>query len=424
MRRSSVQLTVGLVAVALLAAACGSSGSSSTRPTAGSTSHSAAAATGGSSGNDIVVGGLTDGSLAGIDTGFKARIARFNAGGGLAGRKIKFIGVLNDGDSLSTDLSNAQTLVLKDHVFAVAPIADVVLNPSSTQLFAQNSTPFIGWGVSPSFCDNNWGFPIAGCEASARWQSTWGYAEAAQAMGRSPKGLKVAVIGIDNAGGKAGTVGIVAAVKKAGGEVVYGQAPVPQDGTTDYTPYVQAILAGHPDMVQLVLTFTSAVGLTAALRQAGYTGALWNPTAYVPGLLASQPQLAQALTGSLVVANFPPAEDGSAAARQVQADLKAMGAPTNFSLGEAVGWWSGEELIQELQATAAKGAVTQANFEKVINAGWTISPVAGGIEDLTFPTDHVKAPGCYGTLQAEGTRYLDKVRYTCEPSAEINVSGG
>ncbi len=108
----------------------------------------------------------------------------------------------------------------------------------------------------------------------------------------------------------------------------------------------------------------------------------------------------------------------------MQSDLKAMGAPTNFSIGEAVGWWSGEEFIQELQATAAKGAVTQANFEKVINAGWTISPVAGGLKDVTFPTDHVKAPGCYGTLQAEGTRYLDKVPYTCEPSAEIKVSGG
>ena len=424
MRRLSVPLTVGLAAVALLAAACGSSGSSSsTKPKAGSTSPTAAA-TGGSSGNAIMVGGLQDGNFPGIDTGFEARIARFNAQGGVDGRKIKFVAMLNDGNSLSTDLANAQELVLKEHVFAVAPIASQVLNPSSTVLFAQNSTPFIGWGISPAFCNNNWGFPVSGCEASASWQNTSGYTEAARAMGRSPKGLRVAVIGTDNAGGKAGTQGIVVTVKKAGGDVVYGQAPVPQSGSTDYTPYVQAILAGNPDLVQLVTTFLSSAGLTAALRQAGYKGAIWNPTAYVPGLLAAQPQLAQALTGSLVVANFPPAEDGSTASRQLQADLKAMGAPTNFSLGEAVGWWSAEEFIQELQATAAKGPVTQANFEKVINAGWTVSPLAGGIKDLTFPADHVKAPGCYGTLVAVGARYVDKVPFICDPSAEINVSGG
>ncbi len=425
MRRWSVRSTVGLAAVALLAAACGSSGSStsSTKPPASSTS-SPAAATGGSSGNAIVVGGLQDGNFAGIDTGFKARIARFNSQGGVGGRTIKFIGVLNDGNSLSTDLSNAQTLALKDHVFAVAPVASQVLNPSSTQLFAQNSTPYIGWGIGPTFCNNNWGFPIVGCEASGDWQNTSGYTQAAQAIGKSPKGLRVAVIGTDNAGGKAGTQSIIASIKRVGANVVYGQAPVPQAGATDYTPYVQALLASNPAMIQLVVNFISATGLTAALRQAGYKGALWNPTAYLPGLLAAQPQLAQALTGSLVVANFPPAEDHSAAALQVQSDLKAMGAPTNFGLGEAVGWWSAEELIQELQATAAKGPVTQANFEKVINAGWTISPLAGGIKDLNFPKNHINAPGCYGTLMAEGTKYLDKVPYTCTPSASINVTGG
>jgi ABC-type branched-subunit amino acid transport system substrate-binding protein len=371
-----------------------------------------------------VVGGLQDGNFAGIDTGFKARIARFNNQGGVDGRKIKFVGVLNDGDSLTTDLSNAQTLVLKDHVFAVAPIGDEVLNPSSTQLFAQNSTPYVGWGIEPAFCNSNWGFPVSGCEASASWQNTSGYTQAARAMGMSPKGLKVAVIGTDNAGGKAGLEGIVGSIKKAGADVVYGQATVPQAGATDYTPYVQAVLAGNPALIQLVLNFTSATGMTAALRQAGYKGALWNPTAYVPGLFAAQPTLAQALTGSLVVANFPAAEDNSAATRQVEADLKAMGAPSSFGLGEAVGWWSAEELIQELQATAAKGPVTQANFEKVINAGWTISPLAGGIKDLTFPKNHVNAPGCYGTLMAEGTKYVDKVPYTCTPSASINLTGG
>jgi ABC-type branched-subunit amino acid transport system substrate-binding protein len=359
-----------------------------------------------------------------MDTGFKARIARFNSGGGIGGRKIQFLGVLNDGDSLTTDLNNAQTLVLKDHVFAVAPIADEVLSPASVQLFAQNSTPYIGWGISPAWCGNNWGFPLTGCEASAQYQNTAGLAQTAQVIGKSLKGLRVAVIGTNNAGGKEGTQGTVAAVKFMGANVVYGQASVPQNGTTDYAPYVQAIMAGNPDLVQLVVNFTAAVGLTAALRQAGYRGALWNPTAYVPGLFAAQPQLAQALTGSLVVANFPPSEQSSAASLQVESDLKAIGAPATFGLGEAVGWWSAEEFIQELQATAAKGPLTQANFEKVINAGWTIKPLAGGITQVTFPRDHIKSTGCYGTLMAEGAHYVLKSPYVCVPADTINVSGG
>jgi hypothetical protein len=180
MRRLSLQLSVGLSAVALLTAACSSSSTSSTSSTAPAAASTSSTATGQAAGNAIVVGGLQDGNFPGMDTGFEARIARFNSQGGIDGRKIKFLGVLNDGDSLTTDLNNAQTLVLKDHVFAVAPIADEVLNPASVQLFAQNSTPYIGWGISPAWCGNNWGFPLTGCEASTQYQNIGGLAQAAQ----------------------------------------------------------------------------------------------------------------------------------------------------------------------------------------------------------------------------------------------------
>jgi branched-chain amino acid transport system substrate-binding protein len=422
MRRSSFHLAAGLLTVALLTAACGGGGSSSTKPSTSSSGGSKAIA-GKAAGNAIVVGGIQDGNYDGIDTGFKARIARFNARGGVAGRTIDFIGELNDGDSLSGDLSTAQTLVLKDHVFAVAPIAAETLSPSSAELFAQNSTPFIGWGIIPAFCGNDWGFPVSGCAASSQWQNSSAYTQAIRAIGKAPKTTRVAVIGSDNTGGKVGTANIVTVNSKLGADVVYGQASVSQS-TTDYTPYVQALLAANPDIVELTMRFQSAVGLTAALRQAGYKGAIWNPTAYVPGLFAAQPQLARALTGSLVLASFPPAEQNSAAAAAMESDLKAVGAPAAFSLGEAVGWWSAEEFIQELQATAARGPITQANFEKVINAGWTIKPLTGGITGLSFPADHAKDPGCFGTLQANGASYAIKEPYLCDPAAEMSVTGG
>jgi branched-chain amino acid transport system substrate-binding protein len=368
-----------------------------------------------------VVGGLQDGNYAGIDTGFRARVARFNAAGGVGGRKIQFVGVLNDGDSPTTDLSNAQTLVLKDHVFAVAPVSSEVLNPASATLFAQNTTPYIGWGNGPAWCGTELGFPIAGCEASTQYQSNANYLQALEAIGATAKDTKAAVIGTNNAGGKIGTEGVAGVVAKSGSDVVYAQASIPQSGTTDYTPYVQALMAGDPGIVLLVTNFNTTVGLTAALRQAGYKGAIWNPDAYVPGLLTSQPQLAQVLDGSLVVAEFPPAEDKTAAVQQMESDLKAIGAPAAYSLGESIGWWSAEEFIQMLQATAAKGAVTQANFEKVINAGWTIKPITGGITDVAFPAGHTRPGGCFGTLVVSGKQYVQKVAYTCDPAATISL---
>ena len=102
-------------------------------------------------------------------------------------------------------------------MFAVAPIADEVLSPASVQLFAQNSTPYIGWGISPAWCGNNWGFPLAGCEASAQYQNTAGLTQAAKTIGKSPKGLRVAVIGTNNAGGKEGTQGVNLSVMRQPG---------------------------------------------------------------------------------------------------------------------------------------------------------------------------------------------------------------
>jgi branched-chain amino acid transport system substrate-binding protein len=430
--RTSTQLTVGLAALGLLAAACSSSssGTGSTPATSGGSGTGSAPAASSpagpqaAAGGPIVVGGLQDGNYAGIDTGFKARIARFNAAGGVGGRKVQLAGVLNDGDSPATDLSNAQALVLKDHVFAVTPVASEVLSPASTALFEQHTTPYIGWGTTPAFCGSNWGFPLEGCEVSTQYASDQTYVQAAAALGKPLKGLRVAVIGTDNAGGKQGTELVAATAAKLGAHVVYDQASIPQDGTTDFTPYVQAITAANPDIVDLITSFTPSVELSAALRQAGYTGGLWNPTAYVPGILTAQPQLAAALSGSLVVAEFPPAEDDTAVTRQIEADLKAIGAPANYSLGSAVGWWSAEELIQELQATAAKGPVTQANFEKVINAGWTMKPLpGGGVTDVTFPADHTKPDGCSGTLQVAGTKYVSKAKFSCSATAIIKLGG-
>ena len=87
----------------------------------------------------IIVGG--DGDLAiaaGVAQGFEAGIVRFNKSGGLDGRKIEFLGVLDDGFSGQTNLTNAQKLVENDHVMAVAPmISEVTAGRPSSQARAR-----------------------------------------------------------------------------------------------------------------------------------------------------------------------------------------------------------------------------------------------------------------------------------------------
>jgi branched-chain amino acid transport system substrate-binding protein len=418
-----VRVALPILAAALLASACSGSNSSTTDTSTVPAAPSATTSSSASSSGSIVVGGIQDGNYAGIDTAFEARIARLNKAGGIDGRQIKFLTELTDGDNPSTDLSDAQTLVLKDHVFAVVPISSEVLSPASTALFQQNTTPYIGWGISPVFCSNNYGFPILGCQTSTEYLNPLSFVQAAEAAGKSVKGLKLAIIGTNNAGGKAGVQLYAESEAKVGADVVYSQASVPQDGTTDFTPYVQALMASNPDMIQFATNFQTTVSLTVALRQAGYTGPLLNPTGYVPGLFASQPSLAQALAGSYVATGFPPGEENSAATAQIKADLKAAGDPTSYTLGEAVGWWSAEEFIQELQATAAKGPITQANFEKVINAGFTLKPLAGGLSGVTFPAGHVEPVGCISTLTVKGSAYSVVEPYACNQSYTVKVSG-
>ena len=405
------RVAVSVLAITLLASACSSKSSS--------------AGSGGGGKGDIVVGGVQDGTAAGIDVGFKARITRFNDAGGLNGRKIKLLDVLNDGNSQSGNLSAIQTLVLKDKVFAVTPISSQTFSSSSAQLLNQRHIPFIGWGVNPATCTGDAAFPILGCQGSSQYQTLLLYKQLAEGLGRPAQGLKVAVIAIDNAGGKSGLDSLAAITTKAGATVVFAKASIPQDGATDYSPYVQSLLAAKPDAIMLLTQFGAGAALTAALRQAGYRGGIWNPTAYVPGVLSAQPQLAAALDGSMVVANFPSQEEGSPAAKQIQADLKAINAPTHLNLGVSAGWWSAEEFIQELQATAAKGDVTSANFVKTVHAGWAIKPLPGGVSGLTFPEHQTKPPGCGGLMQSDAKgQYTVKVKYQCIPSDTVKVSGG
>jgi branched-chain amino acid transport system substrate-binding protein len=427
-------LIVALAGGATLLAACSSSSSTSSTPAATSsapaatsaapsTSASSSAGTGTSASGPILVGGIQDGEFPDIAGGFSARIARFNKAGGIDGRQIKLVGELSDGSSLSTNLQDVQTLVLKDHVFAVTPNASDGWSASSSALLTQQGIPFIGWAISPTICGTPTTFPVNGCAASGVYSDTLGWKQLASATKQPVKQIKMAVIGLDDAGGVAGTNQLTASAKVAGVQIVYSKAAIPATGATDYSPYVQAILASNPNVVYLVLDLATSTALSAALRQSGYTGTLLNAAAYLPGILPQQKQMAAAIQGSLVDTSFPPQEGNSAVSKQAIADLKAIGAPPNLTLGTAVGWFSADEFIAELQAVKKAGLpLTSANFVKTISAGFSYNSGPGGLNEISFPALQKEPGTCVGlmTAHADGS-YTVAAPYACDQSTIIKV---
>lgn len=363
----------------------------------------------------IVIGGVAETEdYPGLATGFAARIARFNRAGGIDGRKIKFLGVQDDGGNATTDLKIVQGLVLKSHVFAVAPIASTDFEPASSNLLVDNKTPYLGWGFQPGFCGSKFGYGFNGCLINPKWLNSSLVDPIIKAVGKPASQLRVALQGQDSISVKSGVELDKALFQKRGAKIVYDSSTMPTSGTIDYAPYVQAILASKPDVVYIGPAFTQAVGLIAALRAAGYTGAMFNYTMYLPGVLQTEPDLAKSIQGTLIDAQVPPQSSNSPAIKQMVKDLQAIGKPTTLTIGTQVGYWSADIFIQMLQATAAKGPLTSAAVGRVVNAGFSYKPsLKGSVGPLTFPQNETRPAPCAALVQVKGTNYSQKVAFAC-----------
>src|SRR5918996_1887893 len=156
------------------------------------------------------------------------------------GRKIEFLGFRDDGSDQNKNLDEGRKLVQEDQVFAVVPVSTPFLG--AADFFAQNRTPFIGWGIASGFCDNPFGFGFSGCltpEDPKTAASTWGDLIEKGNFNGKAKGKTAAVVAEDNDSGAAGIKVISASAKSAGFKVVYSENPIPPAPATvsDYTPF-------------------------------------------------------------------------------------------------------------------------------------------------------------------------------------------
>jgi branched-chain amino acid transport system substrate-binding protein len=373
----------------------------------------------------IVIGGDSSlGTTAGLAQGFQAGIYRFNKAGGLDGRKIEFLGALDDGFSSATSLANAQLLVQNKDVMAVMPIDSVVNTTATGNFLAAHQTPFLGWATSTAYsAQPKWGFGITGFAVSPTLIGLTQPKQILAATGntKTPSKVKVALIAENIAAGIAPNNALAKAMSYEGMKVVYRSAPIAVLGTTSYAPYAQAIIASSANVVFETLDSPDAVGLSAALKAGGYKGMIVNALTYYPGQLASNPNEAAALNGVYVVNPFPLNQNNTPAVKQEEKDLISTGQKPYLTAGISQGYWTAILFEQMLKATLTSvggdpNKVTGAAVQKVganPNGFTYVDPIKGGIGNETFPAASKVPTGCGTMVKTVGTKFVQVAPYQC-----------
>src|SRR5665213_992432 len=130
-------------------------------------------------------------------------------------------------------------------------------------------------------------------------------------------------------------------------------------------------------------------------------------TNYIPGLLASAPQLAAALQGEYINTQVVPQEQtGSAWVASELAALKAIGQPAFLTLGASIGYAEANEFIEQLQAVGKN--LNTKTFDNTVNGGKFVSYKnvgTGGPGKLLWPAAHFISADCATIVKVTGTAF-------------------
>ncbi|MBL7495581.1 ABC transporter substrate-binding protein [Frankia sp. CNm7] len=406
----------GLVALAVVAAACGSSGGSDGPRGVTDTS--------------ITIGGIAaltsaSGGYPGADIGAKARFERANREGGINGRTISYIGVSDDQEAGDTNLQLVHKAVQRDKVFAIVPMLGAGFLPASSDYLNAQKVPSVGWGFMPGQCSGDkagFAFGYNGC-IQPPGATVVNTSLAKPIIDRLGAGTTVAIVSDDSANSTDGLKTVRAAFLAAGAKVVYAKANVPTTEKVDYTPFVQAVMTSDdgapPGLVVFNSLFANTVGISAGLHTAGYKGALLNYITYSPGLLEGSADITAALQGSYVSTQFLPTEFGGDAITQLTDDIKAVDPNAKLTLGAIQSYWMADVFVQMLQAAGRD--LTPERFDEVVNGSFTYQPTASqpGIGPISFPAGHGEPAPCSALVQIEGTSYQPVSPMTCTGNVPI-----
>ena len=335
------------------------------------------------------------------------------------GRKINFLGFRDDGSDQNKNLDEGRKLVQDDQIFAAVPVITPFLGASD--FFAQNKTPFIGWGIASGFCENPFGFGFSGCltpEDPKTAASTWGDLIKKGNFNNNAKGKTAAVIAEDNDSGKAGVEVISASAKSAGFKVVYSKNPIPPLPATvsDYTPFANEIMSsnkGRPaDVVFLTLAVNNVTGLQNKLLELGYQGVLTNAVGY-------DPRLATGFVGSSVFIQFnafESAQQGNTAMQQIIDEIRAVKPDQMLTQPALAGYLSADMFVAMLKKTGKN--LTETRFLRAANRNfkYELKDVVGSI---SFPAGHEQGGTCGTLVESDGTNYTIRVPFDCYKRVKV-----
>jgi branched-chain amino acid transport system substrate-binding protein len=443
-RSRKVALLAAATAAVIGVAACGSSSGGGTSTPSGGTSSSGGGG-GDSSGNnanpaegftadsitiegDIVKTSQVGYSQAGAEIGAKARFDRANAEGGVNGRKINYLGSLDNKLDPSQSLPTIKKIIQSDKAFAVVPLLDPTLS-SGGQLLVQNKVPIFGWGITPTFCNNDIGFGFSGCLVPTNKDNQVSKL-AAGVMDKvlgipNGKGKTVAMISEDSTAGVFGIKVIEAAFVADGWKVTYSKSSIPaSSATTDFTPYAQAIMTSNagkqPDVMAHITTAANAIGLTQALTNAGFKGPQENAVTYDAKYLSSA-QSKQALEGSYVFVQYGDFQNGSEANKTMLADVqKADSSIKELTQDIAIGYYSADIFLNGLKKTGKQ--LSRDAFLKAMNDGSSYE-VKDGLGAISYPDAHKNAVPCGSLVQIKDGAYKEAVPLACYGNTPLSVLG-
>jgi ABC-type branched-subunit amino acid transport system substrate-binding protein len=362
---------------------------------------------------EIRVAGIEAKSLwAGTEVGAQARFNRENQAGGVYGRKINLVETADDKLDPTTDVQETKRIVAQDNIFAVTPVMTITFGGGT--YLASEQIPFFGWGISPQFCGNKWGFGITGCvvQSDPKLGTSSLPIMAARMLNKPTQGLAMAQIAEDTAAASGSLAVVENTATQVGSKTVYSQAPIPAPPATvgDFTPYVQAIMksnnGGPPDYVLLLLASPSNIlGMQKGLQNAGFTGPIINTLTY-------SPQLVAASKGGTVYVQAAPIEAASTTppvAQMISDIQQVQPASSPISLYEEYGYWQADMFIQALKLAGkdlTRASLQAAAYKMTYQEPNTIGPT-------TYPAASEQPGVCGDLVTSDGTKYAISLAYNC-----------
>ena len=355
--------------------------------------------------------------------GAQAVFDRVNADGGINGRTFDFGGWNDDGSDPTKNLAEGRRLVQQEQVFAVLPTITPFLG--SADFFEQQKVPFIGWGISTGFCNNDYAVGFTGCIVPPppikSAGSTWGglLEDMFKADGDTAEGKTAAVISEDNDSGKTGAKVISASARAGGFKVVYAKNPVPPPPAvvSDYTPFANEIMSSNngkpPDVVFVVTAITNVTGIQNKLLELGYQGKLTNAVGY-------DPRIAAQYVGSSTFIQFnafESAQQGNTAMQQIIDEIRAVKSDQMLTQPVLAGYLSADLFVDMLKKTGKN--LTAERFLQVANKNFKYESkdVTGPI---TFPQGHKNGSPCGTLVESDGSNYSIRVPFGCYKLVKVS----